>query len=150
MKLIIFLILLFPALPSFCQTKVIAHKSHSGSKKTFSSVYKGNLHNSRYSNYGLPGNRNIFLLDTVFAISDKEILLKYRESNICYGYFTDYTTLKPSDFEKKSIRIKDNEVLNSKSTIQQVIDYGVASGTSLWFNNPIDKVIFIGFKKETK
>jgi len=63
---------------SFAQTKVISHKSHSGSKKTFRIAYEKSLFNLNQSNFGLPGNRNIVLLDTVIAVNDSVTILKMR------------------------------------------------------------------------
>jgi hypothetical protein len=150
MKINIVLILLFTI--TFCQaqTKVIAHKSHSGSTHTFKKAYQNNLFDINRSNFGLPGNRNIFVLDTIIAVNDSVTVLKMRESNVCYAYGTKYTDLKKSDFKSKSVTLTNHDVFNKKNNITFIKEQRknlYIEEPYISFNNPIEKVVFIGFKK---
>lgn len=144
MKLKIFF--LFFCITAFCQaqTKVIAHKSHSGSNQSFSKAYKQRSADLERSNFGLPGNKNIFVLDTVVAVNDSVTILKMRESSVCFPYRTPYTELKASDFKPKSVRLVNDPVFTRKKTIA---DIKSARYYDLDFSNPIEGVVFIGFKK---
>jgi len=65
-KSIIFLVtLIVMSSQAFCQTKMIAHKSHSGKAKTFS--IKGN------DNFGLPSHQKT--IDSIIKISQKKIIV---------------------------------------------------------------------------
>lgn len=130
---------------SFAQTKLIAHKSHSGTKMTFRIAYEHNLFQLNQSNFGLPGNKNIVLLDSVIVINDSVTLLKLRESVVCFPFNTNYKNVKPTDFNKKTIQVINHKVFNKKNTITTIKSmqyFGIN------FSNSIDEVVFIGFKKK--
>jgi len=129
---------------SFAQTKVISHKSHSGSKKTFRIAYEKSLFNLNQSNFGLPGNRNIVLLDTVIAVNDSVTILKMRESAVCYPFNTSYKDLKKSDFKSKTVRINNHKIFNKKNTISTI---KTSNYFGINFLNSIEEVVFVGFKK---
>ena len=136
---------LFILSTSFAQTKVIAHKSHSGTNRTFTKAYKKQLFDQNQSNFGLPGNENIIVLDTIIAVNDSIITLKIRESIVCYRYGTTYKDLKKADFNSKTITLKNHKIINKKSTITFL-----KSNKSIYplrFNNSLDGVVFVGFKK---
>ncbi len=139
--------LLFVTTVGFAQTKLISHKSHSGSSQNFSKAYKNNLFNLKDSNFGHPGNANILVVDTIIAINEAVTVVKYRESNICYRFGTDYTSLNKSDFKHKTDTLKNDSVYFKGNSEKQI----KASNWSLignnWYNNPIDRVVFIGFKE---
>lgn len=141
------MLLLFLLTSVICQaqTKVIAHKSHSGSKKTFTKAYKHNLFDIKRSNFGLPGNRNIVILDKVVAINDSVTILQMRESVVCFPFHTKYKDLKESDFKIKIDTLKNHKIFNknnSEASIKSIKNY-----FPLQFNNPIDSVKFVGFRK---
>lgn len=142
MKLTILLILFFTTAVCHAQTKVIAHKSHSGTSKTFMKAYKENLFDINCSNFGLPGKANIYVLDTVVALNDSVTILKMRESNVCYPFGTKYTDLKDSDFEAKSDTLINDDVFVRRNTVTFIKSHGTYS---IWFSNPIEQVVFIGF-----
>lgn len=146
MKWKLLFILLFTAFFGQAQTKVIGHKSHSGSHKSFAKVYKNNLFDVNRSNFGLPGNRNIIILDKVIAVNDSVIALKLRESIVCFPFDTRYKDLKKSDFKTKTDTLKNHKIFNKKNTIAFI-----KSSRNFYpvrFNNPIDSVVFVGFRKK--
>lgn len=144
MKIKIILLSFF--ITAFChaQTKVIAHKSHSGSNRSFSKAYQQGSSDLNRSNFGLPGNKNIFVLDTVVAVNDSVTILKMRESSVCFPYKTAYTELKDSDFKSKTVRLVNDPVFTRKNTVTFIKS---AKYYEVDFSNPMNAVVFIGFKK---
>lgn len=143
MKTILILLFSLGSFLALSQTKKIQHKSHSGSKMN---LEKGKAYSSK-SNFGLPGNQTFYVLDTVKAISATEIQLIYRQSYKCHSPFTKITDLKKEDFERKEVTISNVQGLNNKSTKEDILRIGLVSHTGLWFNNPLEEAVFIGFKK---
>lgn len=129
---------------SYGQTKIIAHKSHSGSSKTFVKAYQNNLFDIKRSNFGLPGNRNIVVLDKVKALNDSLTVLYFRESIVCYQYGTSYSKLKKSDFKSKTDTVRNHKIYNKSNTAKFIKSKG---NRPIRFDNPIDSVKFVGFRK---
>jgi hypothetical protein len=126
------------------QTKMIAHKSHSGSKRSFAKAYQNNLFDLKYFNFGLPGNNNLVVLDTVVALPNGITLLKMRVSRVCYRYGTSYRELESADFESYTDTLRNNDLFNPKNAVATI----KASKTfPVTFANPVQEVVFIGFKK---
>lgn len=126
------------------QTKIIAHKSHSGSNKSFIKAYKNNLFDIKRSNFGLPYSRKIIVLDKVVALNDSLTVLFLRESNVCYQFLPKYTDLKKSDFTSKTDTIKNHKIYKKSNTVAFI------KSSKVWitlFDNPINDVKFIGFAK---
>lgn len=145
-KLKLIIVLFFIALTSsFAQTKIVAHKSHSGSKNTFLKAYKNNLFDNKQSNFGLPGNTNIVVLDSVIALNNSVTILKMRESIVCYPFGTSYKDLKKSDFKTKTITLKNDKIFNRKNSVKFIKSSNEMK--SIKFNNSIEEVVFVGFKK---
>lgn len=147
-KRILFTVLIFSS-TVFSQTKIIAHKSHSGSSKHFSKLYKKKGVDAINGNFGLPGNQNVVLLDTVLAVNDSVTVIKYRESNVCHPYYIDYKKLDNSDFDAKTDTLVNNKIWNKKNT-EAFIRSSNSSRNQLrmWFKNPFEEVVLIGFKEE--
>lgn len=159
MKLNILILFLFATIVCEAQTKVIAHKSHSGSKHSFSKAYQNNLFDINRSNYGLPGNRNLVVLDTIIAVNDSLTVLKMRESEVCYPYGTDYKDLDESDFKCKTDTLINHQWLHENNvkvltaltecfgTIYCSVKPGGLINYRIRFENPIEEVVLIGFKE---
>lgn len=149
-KLFIFIVLCSTTVCS-AQTKIIAHKSHSGSSKHFSKLYKKKGVNAINGNFGEVGSRNIILLDTVVAVNDSITVLKLRKSNVCYPIpgIPDYKELDDSDFESKTDTLVNNPIWN-KSNTETFIRNSKRSQSELriWFYNPFSEVVMVGFKKD--
>lgn len=146
MKYIYTLLIICATLIVQAQTKVIAHKSHSGSKSTFAKAYRLNLFGMSNSNFGLPGNQNIIVIDTIIAVNKTKTVIKYRESNVCYRFGTRYTELAPEDFSSKMIVLKNDTLYNKSNTPKYIKAH--MRWRPLDFNNPVEFIVFIGFKKE--
>lgn len=150
MKKTILFILFFITSISFAQTKLIAHKSHSGSKTTFSKAYKNNLFNITNSNFGLH-TYHIVILDTVIAIDKSRSILKMRVSideyteqqSRLYKNLDTYKNL--GNFRYKTTIISDS--LFNKNNSVDYIKLAPAYRYPINFVNPIRSVVFIGFKK---
>lgn len=147
MKLKILLALLFFTLLSQAQTKLIAHKSHSGSKNSFAKAYKNNLFDMSRSNFGLYEQR-ITILDTVIVVHKSLTILKTRESINKYPPGFNYKDIKPAGFKFKSTMINDS-LFNEKNSVEY-IKLALPFRYPIYFANPINSVIFIGFKKTIK
>ncbi|PKR81919.1 hypothetical protein CW751_00865 [Brumimicrobium salinarum] len=147
MKKYILISFLFCGLLAHSQTKLIAHKSHSGSKKSFAKAYKNNLFDIKNSNFGLPGNTNLMVLDSVIAVNDSTTIFKSRISKVCYPYHVGYKDLKPSEFRGKTDTVYNHRYLNAKNTENYIRSRG-RIGYPVLFSNPIEEVEFIGFKEE--
>ncbi|MFN3916296.1 MAG: hypothetical protein ACK4K0_01025 [Flavobacteriales bacterium] len=139
------LLLSFTGLCS-AQTKVIAHKSHSGNANSFSKAYKNSLFDMKNSNFGLPGNMSIFILDTVISVNDSITAYKYRESKVCYQYGTNYKNLKNKDFNHKTDTIVNHPELIKGNTVEH-IKASRRVALPIWYQNPLDEVVFIGFRE---
>lgn len=144
MKTKIFLVLMLIAGMCQAQTKVISHKSHSGSKRAFSGAYQKNLFDLKSSNFGGPRMTNVIVLDSVVAVNDSVTVLKMRESNLCFEHRVNYKDLKDSDFHKRSETVIRHPILNRKNTVAFIHS---SRGQLFWFDNPIEGVVFVGFKK---
>lgn len=139
MKIKILFICLFITLLSQAQTKVIAHKSHSGSSNSFSKAYQNNLFNINSSNFGTrPEKINFTRLDTIIVVNKSITIIKYRQSKNKYENWSEYNTLKNSDF----IYIKDTLVNDPVFNKKNILKLRKSSKTIL-MQTPIDKIVFI-------
>lgn len=147
---LIFILIIFSSV-AFSQTKIIAHKSHSGSSKHFSKLLKKKGSSATNGNFGLPGNQNIILLDSVIAVNDSITVLKIRESNVCYPYYEmpNYKKLDDSDFKYKTDTLVNNSIWNKNNSEVFIRNAeGSRNELRIWFENPFSEVVLIGFKKD--
>jgi hypothetical protein len=146
MKTKITLALCFITVFCMSQTKVIAHKSHSGSAKTFSKIYqRGELSNNP-SNFGLPGTLKIVILDTIIALNKSVTLVKTRKSMVCQRLDKKASDLKKSDFYTQIDTFVNHKIFNKKNKIAYIKAY-LKDEKTINFSNPIESIVFIGFKK---
>ncbi len=133
---------------SLCQgqTKVIAHKSHSGSSRTFAKAYQHNLFDMQRSNFGLPNNAPVAVLDTVIAVNDSLTVIKYRKSIACHPPFINYKDLHASDFSHHSDTLINDKLLNRKYLAASMKATGLM-GRIDRFRNPMEEVVFIGLEE---
>lgn len=160
MKINILLLFLFATVLCEAQTKVIAHKSHSGSRQSFSKAYQNNLFDINRSNFGHPGFRSVVLLDTIIAVNDSLTVLKMRESNSCHSVLVDYKELSDSDFKSKTDTLINHEWLhkNNPKVLRElkkssggiycpIEAVGYVNSYRIRFENPARQVVLIGFKE---
>ncbi len=128
---------------SFGQTKMISHKSHSGSNTTFSNSIKMNLFNIGESNFGMAPERFVrnSNLDTVKLLSPHVAVMITSET--CFR--EDYSRNKSSMelWSAGSDTVFDHPVFNSKNSLDQI---KTKLKNEYYFSNSIDNVVFIGFE----
>ena len=136
----------------FSQTKLIAHKSHSGSDATFALAVKNNLFDISESNFGnTPEMRleNRSNLDSVIYVSNDKIIFVTSSTNTCSAERRPINQLHLGIWSNgrhiaaNHNLFKRNHALDS---IKKVLK------TEYSFQNNIDKVVFIGYdnKQEVK
>lgn len=128
---------------SFSQTKLISHKSHSGSSKNFHKALSKNLFNIGESNFGMAPQRHVrnSKLDTVKLLSRHVAVVITSES--CY--WEEYDGRDKSNSQLWSAgtdTVQDHPVFNGKNSLKEVKS---TLKENYFFNNPIDSVVFIGF-----
>lgn len=127
------------------QTKLISHKSHSGSNKNFALALNANLFNINESNLGHAPNRLVenASLDSVIYVSENEVIL------VTNKHIVDNSE---KSFDS-TIWIPGRETLidhplfskkNSLDSIKQVIK------KQYNFKNDIDKTVFVGYDNQNK
>jgi len=145
MKPKILFLIFFTSILSYGQTKVIAHKSHSGSKNSFTKAYKKNLFDINDSNFGT-GWGHVLILDSVIAINKTRTILKIRTSKKRYPDPENYKACSNIQFESRTDTLINDSVFNIKNS-QKKIKLLFKQKYYYKYDNPIDEVIFIGFKQ---
>lgn len=130
-------------LDGISQTRLISHKSHSGSNKKFEMVMKENLFNNKASNFGMAPQRFVrnSNLDSVILVSENVAVMVTSES--CH--WEDYGRGKPSKGELWSAgrdTVYSHPVFTAKNSIKTIKQ---TLKEEYYFANSIDSVVFIGF-----
>ena len=123
---------------AFAQTKLIAHKSHSGSKQHFNKSLTNNIFNNKSSNFGMAPQRFVknAKLDSVIFISKSKAILV---TSTC---FTDIY-IDTASVWNPGREVATNHPLFSKQHALDSIKQIISSQYN--FTNPIEKVVFIGY-----
>lgn len=127
------------------QTKLISHKSHSGSNTNFALALKGNLFNINESNLGHAPNRIVenAALDSVIYISEQEVILVTNKHNVD-GFL---------DSSDSTVWVPGREIVvdhplfsknHSLDSIKQILK------EQYNFKNDIDKTVFVGYDNKSK
>ncbi|MCZ4408391.1 hypothetical protein O3Q51_06200 [Cryomorphaceae bacterium 1068] len=134
-------------LSGFSQTKLIAHKSHSGTAENFQLALNSDDFNPIESNFGEAPDRYVInaQLDSVIYVDEHRVIL-------VTSYFNEEIKTKKSKKDKSSWKPDREYVYNhplfsrqhSLDSIKMVVkrDYH--------FKNDIDKVVFVGYDNEEK
>lgn len=140
-----FTVLLTLVLASFSnsQTKMINHKSHSGSKSNFSRSLSASLFDKGESNFGMAPQRHVrnSKLDSVILLSEKVAVMVTSES--CH--YEDYDgrdKSKPTLWSAGRDTVYDHEVFNSGKSVDEIKKI---LKNEYYFANQIDQVVFLGF-----
>lgn len=80
------LLLALLSLPAIAQTKLISHKSHSGSMATFNTAFENNLFDIGESNFGEPGSEMRFVIDSVILLPDNRAVVISSEKDVWVTY----------------------------------------------------------------
>jgi len=134
--LTLFFCLLFNT--AFAQTKLIAHKSHSGNVENFKKSLTHDLFDIECSNFGVAPTRVVENadLDSLIFISDWMAVMV--TSNHCTDTYTDKHSLWRAGRDTvyhHALFSKQHSLDSIKLILQQ----------QYFFNNPIDETIFIGY-----
>lgn len=129
--------------PLKAQTKWIAHKSHSGSKTSFTKALHSNLFNIGESNFGMAPQRHVrnSNLDTVKLLSPTVAVMVTSES--CY--WEDYGGGDRTNGQLWSAgtdTVYDHPVFNRKHSVEEIKK---KLKEEYFFQNPVDSIVFIGF-----
>lgn len=137
-----FLFSLFCITGSFAQTKLISHKSHSGSAETFRVALAGNLFDIGNSNLGDPRPYLKTNLDSVIYVSEaKAIWVTSEESHLG-------AESKPGKKQRLNSRrdtIFDPAILSKKHELDSIKKRLKRDDQ---FSNSIDSVVFVGYDNE--
>ncbi len=132
--------------PYWAQTKIIAHKSHSGSTHQFSKLLASNkLHSS--SNFGIACfDHLVIYLDSVVAVNDTTTLLYKREviKNTCNGPMTGFDL--PKKNTPKIDTLYNENVFRNRGNLDAI---KANLKQSYVYTNDINKVVFRGFDNKS-
>lgn len=137
MKRIFFILSIFISIitPGFTQTKLIAHKSHSGKTSNFRTAMETNSSDLNSSNFGVPPKRYFPKIDTVKYISDSITIITNRYVSFRHKtLYRTYDTIYNHFLFKKGTSID-----NLKKAIEEEFE----------FDNSSDSIVFIGFDKSS-
>jgi len=129
----------------FGQTKLISHRSHSGTDADFRTAVEGNLFDIGNSNFGLR-TEHIDKIDTVILKSNNKIIVLRKEYNIIRsGGKRFYNVVYSSDTLTKASNA-DFFLANSIDSLKTKI-------SEMYIRNKyklvkVDSAVFIGFDKK--
>lgn len=137
MKHLFILFTLFSGLSTVAQTKLIAHKSHSGKSKTLFINPKGE------SNFGMAPERFVrnSKLDSVILISDKVAIMVTSEH--CHSEdFNGRDKSRSNLWSAGKDTVYEHDLFNSSKSVDEIRK---TLKEDYFFANPIETVVFIGF-----
>lgn len=119
MKGLIFIFVLIASTICSAQTKVIAHKSHSGNKSTFSKAYQKSLFDSKNSNFGVSPEVDVTnaQLDSLIFVNDTTQIMVTTE--FCSNRFGKDARTEGEVWNSKNKRwvtVKAQEVSEDRKT----------------------------------
>ena len=135
-----FLSLTFIAcLSSQAQTKLIAHKSHSGSIENFRIAYEGNFFDMDNSNLGVAPERDIRTasLDTLILVSDSVAVMVTSEYCKRVG---GRRSNKDTKWSSGRDTVYNHPLFTKKHSVAYIKNY---LNQHYYFQNPVDSVKFI-------
>lgn len=141
----LFLILL--SLPAVAQTKLISHKSHSGSTATFNIAFINNLFDIGESNFGRAPERQVKTaqLDSVIFINPATAIMV--TSEFC-SYERRSGQAKDQSLWKAGRDTVYNHVLFSRN--HSLDSIRLVLKTQYHFKNDTDKTVFVGYDNKTR
>jgi hypothetical protein len=148
MKKITCSILLFLSAICFSQTKLISHKSHSGSDENFRKALEGSLFDIGDSNLGVAPNRyeRNANLDSVIYVSDNKVILVTSEHcrNVDRG---DYKILDSNVWRAGRENVYNNPLFSKNHALDSIKN---VLKEQYSFQNDINKTVFVGFDNDEK
>jgi hypothetical protein len=132
----------------FSQTKLISHKSHSGSDTAFRVAIEENLFDIDNSNLGVAPNRyeRNAVLDSVIYVSDDKVILV--TSQFCIESDREnYKILSSKKWSAGRETVFRHKLFSKKHALDSIKD---VLKTQYSFRNDIDKVIFVGYDNKAE
>jgi hypothetical protein len=158
MKKLAIITLLFQIVMGNAQTKVIAHKSHSGNSNTFAKAYQNNL----FDNFGMAPEPEVkrARLDSLIFVNDTCQIMVTTES--CSNLYGKKAPTKEWNYQTQSYRqaievSKDKKTSVWKAGRDTVYNHYLFSYNEsldfvkdriknrFYFTNSVDSVIFVGY-----
>ena len=141
MKILLLLGLLLAG-SAFGQTKLIAHKSHSGTVTDFAAACEENLFDMEDSDFGLPPTRYVNKVDSVIYVSDSvAVLVRSKGHEFIYGE----KETKPWQIEKVRDTLLHHPLLQNRHALDSIKK---AWSENFESSNPVDQIRFIGFDNQ--
>ena len=134
------------------QTKLIAHKSHSGNDATFALAIENNLFDISESDFGEDRSmrlENRSNLDSVIYVSNDKIIMVTSDSRTCSAERRPINRLHLGIWENGRQTIANHNLFKRNHALDSIKN---VLRTEYSFENSIDKVVFIGYdnKQEVK
>ncbi|MES2557679.1 MAG: hypothetical protein V4604_16095 [Bacteroidota bacterium] len=140
MKTILITFLLACAGTAFSQTKLIFHKSHSGSSTSFVNTTNGNS-----SNFGVAPIREVTtaVLDSVIYLTDTSAIMITKECTYLNGYYQmEKTPTASSDWRPGRDTVFYHPLFSRKHALDSI---RMVIKTEYYFQNDIDSTQFVGY-----
>lgn len=132
----------------FSQTKLISHKSHSGSDAEFRMALENNLFDTENSNLGQAPNRyeRNAVLDSVIYVSDEKTILV--TSQFCVeSDREDYKIISSKKWSAGKETVYHHNLFSKKHSLDSI---KAVLKTQYSFRNDIDKVVFVGYDNQAE
>lgn len=146
-RAVVFCLCLIYPLTTFAQTRLISHRSHSGSNANFILALESELFDMPFSNFGMAPQRNVRTaeLDSVIFVSDSVAVMV--TSNYCQ-WVTMGDTLDANfkSLWKAGRDTARHHVLFSRQ--HELDSIKLILKKQYHFRNPIDSVKFIGYDNQ--
>lgn len=132
----------------FSQTKLISHKSHSGSDAEFRIALEKNWFDAENSNLGVAPNRRErnAVLDSVIYVSDEKVILVTSEFCVESNH-EDYKILNSKKWSAGKETVYNHKLFSKKHALDSIKE---VLKTQYSFRNDIDKVVFVGYDNQAK
>jgi hypothetical protein len=142
----LFSLILLNSAVSQSQTRLIAHKSHSGSNKTFARALENTKSSILFSNFGMAPQRFVrnSNLDSVILLSNNTAIMVTSET-------CNWEEFDGRDKSGKQLwsagrdTVYDHPVFTSKNSLSEIKS---TLKDEYFFSNPINSIVFIGFDSD--
>lgn len=127
------------------QTKVISHKSHSGSKANFRTALNADLFDLSKSNFGAAPIRMVrrAQLDSLIYLSDTSAVMV--TSEVCWTEDRGRKKDDESLWQSGKDTVKFHPLFTKQHSLDSIKE---VLGSQYNFQNPVDSMVFIGYDNE--
>jgi len=143
MKALIFVMACLCSVACFGQTKLISHRSHSGSDATFRTAVEHDLFDSNASNFGYYVAHVVTVDSVILKDNNKIIVLRKTYDVVGGGPRTPHTNTTYLRDELTKANAADCFMANSADSLKAKLH-------KLYTTAKLDSAIFIGFDKKFK